>query len=146
MDYPFYISQLIAILSAIYFAKHDAPACNKFADAGAWSDELATFHRNGGKLRAVIVTGLSLMLLFPLGVSDINNALLAGGINAAWVFLLFDIVLNKARKRGLSWDYIGGHDDTGRWLKKRLGRNAGQWKALICLVVVIGLNIVKILL
>lgn len=139
----FYIAQLTSILVAVYLARNNATAVNHFSDHG-FPENLAQFHSSNLRLKLCLCAGLSLMIVFNHDAYFFNyliDALIAGLTNAAWIWLVFDPVLNKTRKRGFNWDYLGDDNGTDRFLKKRLGKNAGQIKAIICLVVIVGLNI-----
>lgn len=140
MNEQFYISQLVTILFTIYFARHNAPSANHFSNYGALPIVVAKFHSNGLKSRLCVVSGLSLMLLFPFSIESLKHSIAAGLINWSWCVLLFDPVLNKSRKIGLSWDYISKDNGTGRTLIKWFGDNAGEWKAVICVAGIIAVN------
>lgn len=137
MTWQFIIPQLTAILCAVYLARHDAPVANHFSDRGAEPLTIAKWHSNGFRLKFCLSAGIA-ALFAPVWLV----ALLVGAVVALWIFLVFDPVLNKARKRGFSWDYLSDNDGTGRWLLKRFGKRAGQIKALACLIGIIGINII----
>lgn len=136
MIWQFIIPQLTAILAAVYLARHDAPVANQFSDKGADLLTIAKWHSNGFRLKGAFTIGIA-----SLFIPDWITALLVGVAVAFWIFLLFDPVLNKARKRGFSWDYLSQNDGTGRWLLKRLGKRAGQIKTLGCIIILTLTNI-----
>ena len=144
MSIGFYIGQVIIVLFTVFFAHHNAPSANHFSNYGALPNVIDKFHKNGFRTRMIVVAGVALLLLPPFGAEDINNALLSGVVNAGWSSLLFDPILNKSRKVGLSWDYIGTDDGVGRRLIKLFGSNAGEWKAIISLFIVVATNILYV--
>lgn len=54
-------------------------------------------------------------------------------------WLVFDIAY--AKLIGKDWFYIGETADEDNWLRRILGRYAGEWKAVICVALIIGLNL-----
>lgn len=67
-----------------------------------------------------------------------------GVLCALWYWLLFDPWLNKGTYK--NWDYLGNDSTIDRWLKKRFGKNGGQIKAIIMVVLIVLINAVKIVL
>lgn len=139
-----YVAQILSLLFAIYSGRHDAPACDKFAESGSSDHQQAVFHSNNWKMKAVVVM-MSFFISFAWYWHDgVLTAFIKAKIVAficwAIIWLMFDISLN-AKRDGRNWDYLSYSNGTDRWLLKHFGKNAGEWKAGICVTVIIALNV-----
>ncbi|CAL7961525.1 membrane hypothetical protein [Gammaproteobacteria bacterium] len=134
MTYYFYIVQVIAILFAVTLAKHNAPAVIKFAD-GVSNKLMAVFHRYNWFTKFFFCL-LASAIPKPFSVLD---SLLYGGISFAWIYLLFDIVLNKNTNK--RWYYLGQNDADGRFWLWLFKKKAGKIKAVSLTFLIIILNI-----
>lgn len=137
MTYTIYIVQAISILFAFGLARHDAPAVLNFEDKGVDPLQMAKFHRYNNWTKFAFC-----LLAAATGFPDVLNIGFAGLLSFLWIYLVFDIALNKAR--GKSWDYIGSNDADGRRWIKWFGNNAGEIKALILFGLIAGVNVLKI--
>ena len=133
------IGQILAVIYAVASAKHDAPAILKFRNSGVSSPEMAVFHRYNNWMKAAICV-LESCAFSPFW----KDAIFAGLSSFLWIYLLFDIVVNK--NTGMKWDYIGSNDADGRrWIRIFNGA-AGKWKAVILVMLIAIINVIKILL
>ena len=138
MNYLFlYIVQALSIWAAFVFAWKDAPSVREFHNDGVIPEDMAKFHKNGSFLKFLVCILAGLIF---------KDNYLFGGFSFAlcglWIWLLFDPVLNLARKQGLTWDYLGLNDADGRRWRKWFGeKNAGKWKAVVLSAAIVGLNL-----
>lgn len=135
-----YAIQILSILVAVFLARHDAPAVLHFEYHGVDNNSMAKFHRNNNFIKFVVCC-LAACVFYP----DIKSMFFAGLLSALWIYLLFDIVLNKNRP-GKNWDYIGQNDADGRRWIKLFGQRAGEWKAILLFALIVITNILKIVL
>lgn len=135
-----YVIQILSILAAIALARHDAPAVIHFEYHGVDNNSMAKFHRNNNYIKFVFCL-LAASCFYP----DWKEMLYAIVLCGLWIYLLFDIVLNKNRP-GKNWDYIGLNDADGRRWTKWFGQRAGEWKAIILSLLIIITNLLKLLL
>lgn len=134
MTYTIYIVQAASILFAFALAKHDAAAIRIFEQVEAVPNLfMARFHRynNWSKFAFCLIAAAT-------GIPDGWIMGFAGLLSALWIYLVFDIVLNK--NRGRSWDYIGNNDADGRRWIKWFGDRAGELKALILFGAILTVN------
>lgn len=136
------IYQACAVGFAIVLAKHNAPTVLHFEDFGFRSEAernkaMAKFHRYNNWVKGIFCLMAALLLL-----PDWKESLFAGVLTGLWIYLVFDIALNKNRP-GISWDYLGLNDADGRRWIKWFGKNAGEVKALILLAAIAATNVLK---
>lgn len=129
----FLIVQAASFLFAWSVAKHDAPAVTNFRVKGIEPKDNSVFHRYNVWLKGVFV--------FMAFLPSLN--LLDAAASALWVYLVFDIALNLNRP-GFAWYYVGANDADGRRLTKWFGGNAGKYKAAICLLLILAINILHL--
>ena len=139
MQYYLYIVQVLSIAAAIAMAKHDAPAVIHFENKGVDPLTMSKFHRYNVWTKSVFC-----ILCAVAGGPVFLDMFYPGILSALWIYLLFDPVLNKNRP-GRGWDYLGTNDADGRRWIKWFGDNAGEFKAAILLLLIIGINVTILL-
>ena len=133
-----YIIQVISLLFAIVLAKHDGPAITVFEDKGVTPKQMAVFHRYNNWLKFFFC-----LLAASVFYWEWLDMAIAGVLSFLWIYLAFDIFLNKERP-GRSWDYLGSNDADGRMWIKWFGNGAGEWKAVILLLAIITINVLNV--
>ena len=136
----FILIQILVALAAWWLGRHDAPACDNFAQHGSTPDEQSRFHGSNWKIKAVIAVMASLAVL-PL--SNLVVALLLAISNTFILWTLFNISLNLARfVPERSWDYVSeSSNKTDVWLTKKFGNDAGFVLAAFSFVMVLTVNL-----
>ena len=138
MTLVFYIVQLVAIVFAVVLAKQNAPSVIHFENKGVDELTMAKFHRYNVWVKFIFCVCCAVGFL-----PDIKTSIAIGLLSFLWIYLLFDIALNKNRP-GRSWDYIGSNDADGRRWIKWFGKKAGEWKAVILSVAIVGVNVLNL--
>ena len=133
----FYGIQVVSIIFAVVLAKHDAPAVIHFENKGVDPLTMAKFHRYNVWVKSLFHVVCALPFL-----PDLKTSIASGLLSFLWVWLLFDIALNKSRP-GRSWDYIGENDADGRRWIEWFGKKAGEWKAVILSIGIVSVNVLK---
>jgi hypothetical protein len=140
------VIQIIALYFGYFSAKHDAPAVEVFEDKGANPSQMKQFH--GSNLIMKMIVAISSGLLMSVTEGSFSFELLWEGVAAVvlsftCISLVFDPVLNMNRNIiRRPWYYMSDKDATGKLLIKWFGKSAGVWKAIICLVVIVGINLI----
>ena len=134
-----YLIQILSILFAIGLAKHDAPAVIHFEHYGIDNKQMAKFHRYNNWIKFFFC-----LLASTIFIPTLVLIFISGLLSFLWIYLIFDIALNKSRS-GISWDYIGSNDADGkRWINW-FGKKAGEIKAVSLLALIIVVNILKLI-
>lgn len=129
--------QAISIAFALAMAWHNAPAVSQFEHSGINNLWMARFHRYGWWTRAVFVGICS--LVGPLTWWDAGAR---GLMSFLWVYLIFDIALNRSRIPARLWHYLGLNDADGRFWNGTFGRYAGKIKAAIISSAIVAANMI----
>lgn len=132
-----YIAQGFAIVAALLAGYHDGPAIRVFHQKG-WESPRKNrqFHHSGAGIRGLIV-----FLLALLPAPDIQLMVFTGAACACWTYMLFDIACGIWGHAG-RWHYLGSNDGHGKTWIRWFGREAGQIKAGVLLLVGVGLNLI----
>ena len=138
------VISICAIGFAIALAAHDEP-CVTYMENNVKAEDwqMDRFHRYNVWAKFFACLGLSFIgvnvqITWHCFFTVFTNGVLA----ALWIWLVFDPALSIIRP-GRNWDYIGQNDDDGkRWLKW-FGKNAGEYKAIILLLLIITTIILK---
>lgn len=138
----FYLIQVISIWFAFSMAKHDAPAVSSFEFHGIDVHQQSIFHRYNfwNKVSFCFVAACSMYEYDFLW--SLDDMFFGGAIAAAWIYLLFDPILNICRKPKKKWHYLGLNDADGRFWNGTFGRYSGTIKAVVLLLAIIALNFV----
>ncbi|MGQ0738639.1 MAG: hypothetical protein ACT4OJ_06225 [Bacteroidota bacterium] len=134
-----YILQVVTILFSLAIAKHDAPAVDHFEFYGPQTGQMKAFHKWNLVLKFFFCL-LASIPLYPLWL----DMLIAFGLSGLWVWLTFDIFLNRFRAIKQPWDYLGSNDADGRRWIKLFGDSAGELKAILLGVLIIALNLIHL--
>lgn len=136
----FYLIQAISVLFAFSMAKHDAPAVSAFEFHGISPNAQSIFHRYNfwNKVTFCLVAACSMFEGDFLW--SVVEMILGGLVSAAWIYLLFDIILNVSRLPKKKWNYLGLNDADGRFWNGTFGRYSGTIKAVVLLLVILALN------
>lgn len=129
------IVQVISILFAVALAKHDAPAIDKFNERGIDNISMSVFHRYNAWLKLFFCIA-SAFAYCP----NWKSAILAGLFSGLWIYLVFDIALNRSRHYKLKWHYLGLNDKDGRFWNNWFGDLSGKAKAIVLLAAIIAVN------
>lgn len=132
------IPQILSILFALVFAAQNAPTVNKFEVLGASAREMAVFHRYGWwtKLFFCLAAGSA-------GWPQFDKISLITGLSGLWVYLLFDIALNRLRSPKRAWDYLGLNDADGRFWNGVFGQLGGKIKACVLFAAIVIINLLS---
>jgi hypothetical protein len=130
----FYLIEGLTALFAVYCAYLNEVPVLKMIQHGASLSEEKKFHFANGAVK--IIYSLSVTMAMGLPLFERLICFFTLGL-IQW--LVFDIALNLFLKK--TWDYIG---DTA-WIDKHLTRlmphgDAGEVKAILCLLFIIALN------
>jgi len=146
-----YLVQILFIVYACFSATEEAAWSWGYRNIMMPSDQRDRqqdkAHDFGASAVGVVIVMASmpfLWFLFP-NVGDmilyfVSSALLS----VLWYWLLFDIVY--AKSIGKNWDYIGETASTDNRLVEWFGKNAGEIKAVACVVLILIINILLIVL
>ena len=128
--------QLLAVLFGLALAYVNAVPVNLMIRYGVKLWERNEFHNANYILKLIIaVTVCS----YHDGISFIALADLT--LMGMWLWLSFDIFLNMFIHH--EWDYIGTTSKIDFWLTNKFRKRAGELKALACIVVIVGINILR---
>jgi hypothetical protein len=136
--------QVITLLFAAFSAIEEAAFTFPFRTI---SDEAFPWPTKAKKLKVAHRSGWlgvgSIMFCFGWihGLAETWKAgLLCFGVCLLIYWLVFDILFSLAIRQ--KWHYLGSTAGTDKGLMKVLGKNAGQLKALFCLVAIITINLI----
>jgi hypothetical protein len=128
--------QILSFLFALFCGIHDVPAVNSFAYYGSSPKEQSKFHGANWKLK--LCFALMASLIFYPHYWSMLYAFLLSGIE---IWIVFDPVVARFRRTKKDFFYLSEGNFTDRLLMKVLGKNAGVYKFLFLIAVVIVLNI-----
>jgi hypothetical protein len=136
------VIQILSLAFGYFSGKHDAPAVEVFEDKGVNPSQMKQFH-GSNLIMKMIVAILSGLLIFAMKESFSFELVAAVVLSYACISLVFDPVLNLNRRIiRRPWYYLSDKDATGKILINWFGNSAGVWKAIICLVVIVGINLI----
>lgn len=137
-----FAGQALIVLFTLLAAWHHAPAVNAFRRYVRMHNTYEDpFHFWGAGMAILFTVVLSLGLLSYHGFW---TCVVFGKLSFCWYWLLFDPVLNK--NTGKSWDYLRSTGGLDGWLTDRLGKNAGECKAVVLAISILSINILKFVL
>jgi hypothetical protein len=139
MIWSWIISQVLMIIYIRFASWHHAPGVNAMREYVPTPNPYENpFHFWSWFQAAIVALSLSLGLI---SYQPLSWCIVMGVLCAVWYWLLFDPMLNLGT--GKSWDYLGSGSTMDRWLKRRFGNNAGEYKAIIMLLLIILINVLK---
>lgn len=145
----FYIIQLASIIVAWAIAKMQGPTIDLIENAGAPPRVWLALHTYGLFIKATFVGTMftiEFMTVRITGVPHHWEAILYSVVSGLWIYLLFDIILNKTRRiKPRPWYYLSINDADGRRLLDWFGPEAGKVKAYICAGLIIIFNVLKVI-
>lgn len=130
------VIQILSLLFALFCGIHDVPAVNSFAYYGSTQKEQRKFHGANWKLK-LCFSLLASLIMYP-HYWDMAIIFVLSGLE---IWIVFDPVVARLRRVKQDFFYLSQGNFTDRLLLKVLGKNAGIYKFLLAIIIVIGLNI-----
>ena len=128
--------QLLAVIFGLSLAYVNSVPVNLMIRYGVKLWESNEFHNANYILKLIIAVTVC---AYHDGISFIALADLT--LMGMWLWLSFDIFLNMFIHH--EWDYIGTTSKIDLWLTNKFRKRAGELKALACIVVIAGINILR---
>lgn len=134
--------QVISFTFSVLAAAIGAPIVSRFEFSGG-SDivrKMTLLHRYTFLAKAFFCIAMA-AIVFVI-TRNYGYAAISGLLGALWIWLTFDILLNRMRKPKRPWDYLGLNDGDGRFWNSVFGKQSGKFKAAILLAAIITINII----
>jgi hypothetical protein len=128
--------QVISILFPIAAAVISAPIVTRYENSGTDVRRMTLLHRYTFLIKSIYVGAWTASCY-----GHWREMAFTFGLSSMWIYLLFDIVLNRMRRPARPWDYLGLNDGDGRFWNGTFGHGAGKWKVVILTTTLIILNI-----
>lgn len=129
--------QILSFLFAFFCGIHDVPAINSFAYYGSTPKEQRKFHGANWKLKACFCL-LASLIAYPNYWQMAMIAFLTG----LEIWIVFDPVVARFRRTKQDFFYLSQGNFTDRLLLKLFGKNAGIFKFLLVVLLIMLLNII----
>ena len=143
MIWSWIISQLLMIIYIRLASWHHAPAVKAMRDyiptPNPYEDPFHFWSFGQGVVVSIIIAA-SMLSYQPWGW-----CIVSGVLCGLWYSLLFDPWLNK-QIPGRNWNYLGNDPGIDRFLKRIFGKHAGEYKFVICGLLIVLINLLKLFL
>lgn len=133
----FIITEVFALVYVFYAGRHDAPACDHFAEYGVHPTASKIFHATNFKAKCAV--GAIALLQFHSCKWYVIAMMALALMFIMW--MPFNISLNLRRNPRKPWDYLSeGSNTTDRSVQFIFKNNAGMWLTIVSAALVVALN------